>query len=423
MVLILMRHSLFAACTIAGLLASNTAQAESVSKTAPLVSDQLPDFEPKGFDLGGFRLLPDFEYILYADDNVYAVQDGKFLLPDGTLSSGTQADAAFIIVGGIEAKGRIGNVDLAANARTRIRRYDKLTTENSEGAEVGVTLGWQPREGQKFGLAGGWRRVVEERGDPEGLNVTSTGPRLANIFETEAKFSQEGGKMLVATDVVVRKFDFLGATNDRRDFASQFVSLTLGRSIGGKLYGTATAFVTNRDFRLPASNGVIQDETTVGGRIGVATKDRGLIEGRASIGLFRLNPAEPGQKGRSGISADVSLTVRPQQRTAISLNVFSGDVATFRLGAIARSDTTASLNIQQEIRHNLYATAGVSYLRAEFVGSGDLEKAISPRMEVEWLATKRLSIAGYVSYTDRTSNIPEEVFDRARGGISLRLRF
>jgi hypothetical protein len=418
-----MRHSLCAACTVAGLLLSTAAQAESVSKTAPLVSDQLPDFEPKGFDLGGFRLLPDFEYILYADDNVYAARDGKFLLPDGTLSNGTQADAAFIIVGGVEAKGRIGNIDLTANARTRIRRYDKLTTENSEGAEALVKLGWQPREGQKFGLEGGWRRVVEERGDPEALQLTSTGPRLANIFESEAKFSQEGGKMLVATDVVVRKFDFLGTANARRDFSSQFVSLTLGRSIGSRLYGTATAFVTNRDFRLPLTTGAIQDETTIGGRIGVATKDRGLIEGRASIGVFRLNPAEPTQKGRSGISADVALTFRPQQRTAISLNVFSGDVATFRLGAVARSDTTASINVQQEIRHNLYATAGLSYLRAEFFGSGDLEKAISPRVEVEWLATKRLSIAGYVSYTDRTSNIAEEVFDRTRGGFSLRLRF
>ncbi|HNW18466.1 MAG TPA: outer membrane beta-barrel protein [Sphingorhabdus lacus] len=407
----LLRHTLWATCTVAGLLSSGAAYADPVSKTAPLVSDQLPEFESKGLDIGGFRLMPDVEYIIYADDNVYAAP------------TGTQADAAFIITGGLEAKGRVGSIDLTATAKTRIRRYDKLTTENSEGGEVLIGLGWQPKESQKFGLSGGWRRVVEERGDPEALQLTTTGPRLLNIFEAEGKFSHQGGVMLIASDVAWRKYDFLGPVNDRRDFTSQFGSVTLGRSIGSRFYGTATAFITNRDFRLPTPAGLSQDETTVGGRLGIATKERGIIEGRASIGLFKLNPADPLQKSRTGISTDISMTYRPQQRTAITLNVFSGDVATFRLGAVARADTTAQLSVQQEIRHNLYATAAVSYLRAEFIGSGDLEKAISPRVEVEWLASKRISIAGYVSYTDRTSNIAVENFDRARGGVSFRLRF
>ena len=69
----LLRHTLWATCTVAGLLSSGAAYAaHPVSKTAPLVSDQLPEFESKGLDIGGFRLMPDVEYIIYADDNVYA---------------------------------------------------------------------------------------------------------------------------------------------------------------------------------------------------------------------------------------------------------------------------------------------------------------------------------------------------------------
>ena len=411
MVLTVLRFPVRATLALAGVLTSVAAIAEPVSKTAPLVSDDFDEFEAKGFEIAGFKLLPDFEYIIYADDNVYAAP------------AGTKADAAFIVLGGLEAKRRLGSVDLTAIAKTRIRRYDKLTTENSEGAEASVALGWKPRESEKLGLTAGWRRVVEERGDPEALQLTTTGPRLLNIFEAEGKFSHEGGVMLLSSDVAWRKYDFLGPANDQRDFTSQFGSVTVGRSIGSRLYGTATAFVTNRDFKIPLATGVSQDETTIGGRIGVATKERGIVEGRATIGLFKLNPADPLQKSRTGVSTDISLTYRPQQRTAITLNVFSGDVATFRLGAVARADTTAQLNVQQEIRHNLYATASLSYLRAEFIGSGDLEKALSPRVEVEWLASKRISIAGYASFTHRTSNIAEENFDRARGGISFRMRF
>lgn len=410
------RGSFWATGSIAGLLTSFAAHAEPVSRVAPLVSDDLEDYEAKGAEIGGFRLMPEFEYVIYGDDNVYAS-------PVDSIPNGTQADAAIVIAAGLEAKRKLGNVDLTALAKTRIRRYDKLTTENSEAAEASLALGWQPRASQRLSLSTGWRRVVEERGDPESLQLTTTGPRLLNIFETQARFSHEGGVMLLSSDLAWRKYDFLGAANARRDFTSQFGSVTLGRSVGSRYYATATAYVTHRDFRLPITPlGGNQDQTTIGGRVGLATKDRGTIEGRASVGMFRLNPADPAQQSRTGLSADVSLTVRPQRRTAITLDVFSGDVATFRLGAVARSDTNVALGVQQEIRHNLHAALGLAFRRAEFIGTTDVEKSVLPSMQVEWQANKRLAISGFVNFNHRTSNIAAENFDRFRGGISLRLR-
>ena len=148
-----------------------------------------------------------------------------------------------------------------------------------------------------------------------------------------------------------------------------------------------------------------------------------MIEGRAQIGMFRLNPADPLQNNRSGISADISLTVRPQQRTAITISAFSGDVATFRLGAVAREDTNLILGVQQEIRHNFYGSLGLALRRSKFLGSGDVEKTIGPRAEVEWLANKTLSLAAYANFNHRTSNVAIDEFDRFRAGVTVRLRY
>lgn len=395
-----------------GLLGSTAAFAEPVSETAPLVSDDLRAYEPTGFDLGGIRVMPRVEYIAYADNNVYASQ------------TGTKGDAVFNMAGVLEARRPIGNIVLRGLAAASIRRYADLTTENSESATVEGGITWQPRIAQSLNVSGGWRRVVEERGEPESRLDALAGPRLINIFETVARYSQESGRMLYSTEAAYRKFDTLGASNDVRDFESLFGSLTLGRAVGIKLYGTGTVYVTHRDFRklaLPLNTD--QDETTIGGRLGVRTRDTGLIEGRASVGMFKLNPHDPAEKSRSGLSADVSVTFRPQRRTAFTLDVSSGDVATFRLGAVARADTSVVLGVQQEIRHNLYASAGIAYRRSVFLGSGDKENTLNPRMQVEYLANRTVSLSGYVTFSHRTSNIAVENFDRLRAGISLRLRY
>lgn len=397
-----------------GLLGTTAAFAEPVSETAPLVSDDLREYQTTGFDLGGVRVLPKVQYIAFADNNVYAAPSGS-----------TKGDAVFNMAGVIEARRPIGTVELRGIAAANIRRYADLTSENSASASVEAGMNWQPRLAEKLNISGAWRRVVEERGEPETrVGVEDTGPRQLNIFESLAGYSLESGRMIYSADVAVRKFDFLGSSNDLRDFNSLFGSVTIGRAVGTKFYGTVTTYVTHRDFRLllPVTNSN-QDETTVGARVGVATRDRGILEGRASVGMFRLNPADPLEKSRSGLSADFALIFRPQQRTAFTLNVSSGDVATFRLGAVARADTSINIGIQQELRHNLYGSAGIVYRRSVFLGSGDKENTLGPRAELEYLVNRTVSVTGYVTFSHRTSNIAVENFDRLRGGISLRLRY
>lgn len=412
MVLSSLRCLFLAACPAAGLLLPTAAFAEPVSKTAPLVSTNLDDFEPKGLVVGGFRILPEAELALMADDNVYASPQGE------------RSDAVFTLSGGLDARRTSGATQVRALAQSSIRRMASITSENAETVDTEIGVRWRPSENRMFDLAGGWHRLVEDRGDPEALNLLTTGPRLTNLFEARARYRQTGARMMIQADGAVRKYDSLGAINAERDFTSLAGALTAGVAIGAQLYGTATAFVNQRDFRLTVTSaGVDQDATTYGGRLGIETRGTGIVEGRAALGMFRLNPSDPALASRTGFSADVALIFRPQRRTAITLDVSAGDVATFRLGATARNDRRVALTIQQEIRHNLYASAGVSVRESRFIGTGLKERTVSPRLEAEWLINRTLSLVGNVHYQHRTSDDPTERFERFRTGVALRFRF
>lgn len=399
-------------CPVAAVLGSSAAWAEPASQTAPLVSADLKDYDTQGLDVGGFRIRSEVEAMLTADDNVYASPAGE------------RSDAVFRLSAGLDARRKVGNFELRAAGRSSIRRMASLTSENAETASTEIGVLWEPSSAQRFNLSGGWFRLVEDRGDPEALNLQSTGPRLTDLLEAQAQYRREGGRIFFAADAAARKYNVLGFSNSERDFTSLLGSLTLGYSIGSRIYGTVTGYINDRNFRLPVTSaGVNQDATTVGGRLGLETKGEGIIQGRAAIGLFRLNPADPTLDSRSGLSADVSMIVRPQKRTAIILDASAGDVATFRLGAVARSDKRVSLSIQQEARHNLYGTLGLVVRESKFLGSGVKERTFGPNLEIEWLVRRGMSLVGFAAYQHRTSDDPAEDFERFRAGVSLRLRY
>jgi hypothetical protein len=419
MVLTLRQRLLFAAGPLGGMLTAGPALAQSISQTAPLVSEEIEGFAPQGLNVAGFKLLPEFDAVIYADDNVYAAP------------SKTRSDAVAVIGGAIEAQKKMGDVNLAVGVKAATRRYFSLTSENSETASTFARWGWELRQSQRISVTTDWSRAVEERGEPEALIPVpgvplpqDPGPRRTNIWGIQSRYAQESGPITLTADFAVRRFDVLGAQNAQRDFTSFNGILTVGTAVGSRLYATATAFSTHRKFVISApSTGLSQNETTFGGRLGIATRERGAIEGKAQIGLFRLNPQDPTQKSRTGLSADISMTFRPQRRTAITLDIVSGEVATFKLGATARAETNVGVGVQQEIRHNFYGSLGLSIRRVEFQGTTDVEKSIGPRAELEWLANKTLSLAAYATFNHRTSNVAEENFDRFRAGLKLRLRY
>jgi hypothetical protein len=183
-------------------------------------------------------------------------------------------------------------------------------------------------------------------------------------------------------------------------------------------------FVNRRDARLAVDRtGVDRDLTTYGAQLGVQLDVADRWTGALGIGRFRSNPDDPSLDSYGGFSMSGNLVWSPDARTRLILNGFSGDVATVRVGATGRIDTRIGLKLEQEIRHNLLAFAGIGWQQSRFRGTNpNTLESVPVSAEVEWLANRNFSLFGLVRHENRRADLIRDRFKRTEAGIGIRIR-
>ena len=388
------------------------ALAQSPSTVAPSVGEEEPVYDEMGLTLGSVKLFPSLEAGVSYDSNIYAEKTGK------------KDDAIFTIIPEVNARYQSSALTLTGRANASIRRFASVTRENSVGAVAETKAVWEPSLANRFIVGGGWNRLIENRGDPEARQLTTKGPRRTDLLFGNLEYRRESGKLMFDAKGAVNRYNVLARSESDRDFTAYLGQMVLGYRLNGSTFATVTGFVSRRDARLAVdSAGINRDATTYGGRVGVQIDPGGLIEGTAGVGVFRLDPSDSALPGRTGVSVEASLTYRPARRTAIIAEAFRGDVATFRIGALSRTDTRFGVSVQQEIRHNLFGQLGGSWREARFYGSGIHERTAVAQGGVELLISRAMAVSANASYAKRTSNDPIKPFERFQGGVQLRVRF
>jgi hypothetical protein len=412
------RDMKLAACTTALLLAGvPEAHAQSIGKTAPAVMADDPEYEPKGTNVGPFVMFGGVDAGVNYDSNVYAVSKTS-------TNRGPIDDAIFEIAPQLDINYAGEKLSFRGHADALIKRYVDQTTQDSEAAGVLGELKWSPSRGHSLTALGTWNRDVEDRGDPEANVGARIGPRIYNILAGSLIYAHTGTRISFNAEAAARKTNALASEDSDRDFTTWLGRGTVGYRVSGTMSVTGTGFINRRNFRIK-SNATLtdRDTTTYGARLGVEFDPGGLFAGNVSAGVFKLNPADPTLSSRTGFSAAGAVTYRPSRRTAITADVFNGDVATFRSGATSRTDTTAKLTLQQEIRHNLFANVGAGYRHTKYVGNGLKESTLIGFGEVEYLLNRNWSVAANVNYGTRDSDNPTDEFNRFRGGVEVRFQF
>ncbi|MCJ8159307.1 outer membrane beta-barrel protein, partial [Sphingomonas sp. LaA6.9] len=184
-------------------------------------------------------------------------------------------------------------------------------------------------------------------------------------------------------------------------------------------------FATKRDARTAVDrNGVDRDTTTYGGNVGVQLDIADRIKGDLGLGVYRAEYQDATISDHTGFSASGRIVWRPRVRTSITGQVFSGDVATIRGGASSRTDTSGSIRVDQEVRHNLLAYALVGVVDTSYRGaSGRNLTTLTGAAGVEYLMNRSISIKLDTAYMDRSANLPTDAFNKFRVGVALRLRY
>lgn len=391
------------------LMGCNSAALAQTTIAPALNAPDNPEYLNRGVQLGSIKLVPSFDFAAEYNDNVYAAPDNK------------NSDALFVASPQLRASASRENVDFNALARANITRFASLTTENSVSAITTAGVLWRARTGVSFGADVGYSRLVEDRGDVERLRNPTSGPRLTNLLSGGARFRHERGRLRFDVNGLVQKYDALAARDDDRDFTSYSLSAKAGTRLTGATYITATAFVSHRDFRLlDSAGGFSRNSLTYGARAGLDFTSNAFLDGHIGVGVFRFDATADEIQDHTGISIDANVTYRPRRRTAIVLNAFQGDVATFRLGAAARTDTQVGLTVQQEVRHNLFGSAGLGWRKTEYRSRVNALRTVEAQGKMELLISRQFSTVGTIAYAKRTSDNPIEPFERFRASVALR---
>lgn len=402
--------------SVAAILSSacvtSPALAQSVEVQASSLRPPPAEYQTTAIRAGDLLLYPELFGGIQYDDNIYAEPTNE------------KQDAVLHLVPQIRGQLDHGSWKFRALGEAYLRRYKDHPSENSTGATAQGEVTLSPRENETFHALAGWQRLVEDRGDPEANPGIGHGPRLSNIFQGKLDYHRARGVWLIDGSASASKFDYLAAEDVYRNHLALSGQLTAGHQLGGLTLATVTAFVQKRSFdRKLDLSGQDRDANTYGARAGVQIAPGGLLEGGASIGVFRFDPVDREIGAYTGLSVSANLVYRPTERTAVLVDAFRGNVATYRAGAQSRTDTRLGLTIQQEVHHDVLAHL-TGYLRdTKFRGSGISETTYLIEADVEYLIDRHCSVGAVGRFGKRTSDDPFEEFSRTRLMAYLRLRY
>ena len=381
-------------------------------RTESVLELDRPGYTPRQLRVKSIVITPQLDVGTTYDSNVYAAPSDR------------RDDAVFVLRPAIEAEKGEGRVRWRAEAYGQARRYAKNSREDNDTYGVSVKSAADLTQVLTIGGVAGYRRAVENRSDPEVRQNPQLGPPLFDVLNGEVNGALTLGKLGISAKAEVEKYDFVTAANNDRDFTSYRGTIRLIYRLGPAIGVFGQAYVNRRRFRMrDPVTGIDRDSRTVGGLAGVLIDPGGKISGDIGAGVFRYKPDEPSLPPFTGFALEGSLTYTPRRRTALIVDLFSGDVATVRSGATGRVDRRARLMVQREIRHNLLANMGLRYRQTRYRGVDARLTTVGADAELEFLFNRHLSVAAIAQVSRRTARDPAERFERARVGAEIRYRF
>lgn len=372
-----------------------------------------PGYEPRTLTAGPFIIEPTLDTDVTYNDNIYATPDRR------------QGDAIFDIDPRVTAELKRPTLDFKADVHAGIIRYASTPRENVNtfGAAIDTTKTFGASQTLTASLA--YDRTYERRSDPEADFDRSLPPALINLATGQLRYAYQGGRAGVIASFEVNRLDYLPTVDADRDLMTYQASVRGLLNVSKRVAVYIEPYVNRRDARLRVDRfGVNRDNTTSGALAGLSFDITDRLQGNIGAGVFHADPDDARLHGFTGIAASGRLVWHPRVRTAITADVFRGDVATIRSGAIGRIDTRANLSIDQEARHNLILRASVGIDNIHYRGTINRDQRyLSATGEVRYLLSRYFTLVVNTTFTHRGADQQVDRFHRWQSQIGLRFAY
>lgn len=388
------------------------ALAQQERRGTPALDLPRPGFERHTSHVGPVEVRVEADVSALYDTNVYAT------------STKPQDDLIAIFRPRVEADYNSSTVSLHGEAYAEVREHLDIGRESS--AEFGAALDGVLLPGRTHSLSTEIRydRAIQSRADPEARAPITARPRKIDIFSGEVAYTATTKRLRFLLAPAFQTYNFLDPAESDRDMHSYRVRGRVTWQPSAPMAFYLEAYGNYRDFRLRTDfSGVNRDATTYGALVGMSREVSGRLRGEIGVGVFHFDPSDATLNAYTGFAANGQLIWSPRARTAVTLSVFRGDVATIQSGATGRTDTRLGLKIDQEVRHNLLLTGGVGWLSSDYRGSATQKDTLTAQLGAEYLLDRKFSLFANASYARRDASIPLDEYSRGRIELGIRLRY
>ena len=393
-------------------LAGGPGAGQEITRTTPIDDLPRPGYEPRTIRTNGFIIAPAVDIGVRYDNNIFATPSAE------------RSDTIFRLSPSVVARKETASSLLYGRAYGDLYRYADNPRENMTafGGKIDYrrTLGRQSVSGK---LA--YDRAFERRSDPEAIFGQSRRPARIDVMSGELEFAHQGGRIGIAAAVGAIRLNYLALEDADRDMVTYTARLKGSVNLSQRVAVFAQPFFNYRDPRLRFDRfGIDRTTRTYGVTSGLSVDIADRLTGEVGVGLFRADPRDPSLRAYTGVAASGQMTWRPRTRTAISLDLFRGDVATIRNGAMGRIDTRFNINIDQEARHNLILRGSAGYRKVQYRGGSNVDQHyLSAEASALYLLNRHMSLELGGVRTKRKSDNALEEFGKWQAFAKLGLRY
>lgn len=397
---------------VAGLIgaAAYDASAQEIRSLSPLQLPR-PGYESHPLQLGPVSVQPELVVTETYDDNVFATARNKeddfvtSVSPTVNLSAGR---------GKLELNGR-----LSATVTEFADHEKEGSTTFGGNADARYALD----RANQVAASVSYARLTESRADPESTRGQDESPATYDAMSGAVSYAYRRNRLGISVGAAAGHVDYTSDDESDRDRYSYSGNVRATLTVTPRFDAFVEAYAERRDFVDTVDrSGLDRDALLAGFYVGTVIAIASKWSGEVGVGLFRTYNDDDALPDFTGIGTRGSLTWSITPRTAVTAGFAREDMPTVTPGASGLIESRVTLRLEQEIRHNLIASAEVGYLRDDYQERNRQLSAVSGQVKAEYLINRNVSAIFSAGYAERTADIAEDEYDRFTTSIALRFK-